>query len=66
VSSQWQRYPYRIGVVVVAVFAGVDDGGEELADDRGVLELVAAGTDGDVVTAEVGLVIDRIQSLETS
>jgi hypothetical protein len=59
VPSQWQRHPYRAGVVVVTVLAGVDDGGEELADDRGGLELIAAGSDGDVVAAEVGLVIYR-------
>ena len=48
-----------VGVVVVAVFDGVDDPVQDGPDDRGVLELVSTGTDSDVEAGKGGLVVDR-------
>ena len=49
----------RIGVVVVALLDGVDQLGHAVADDRAVLELVAARADRHVEAAQVALVVDR-------
>ena len=46
-------------VMIHALFAGVDQFRHHSADHRGVLILIAAGTDGHIETLHIGFVVDR-------
>ena len=49
----------RIPVMILTAFTGLNQGRHQLADNRRILELVAAGADSNIEAIQIRAVIDR-------